>query len=80
MPADVGGPAPPPVAMCILRAEHRDPDGLVVTVTINPNVLSPPAGTGPHPRRIAYATDVDAVLVLVQRFLRDFLRGSFDAP
>jgi hypothetical protein len=75
----MGEPAAATVAMCVLRAEHRD-TGLFVTVTINPDVVSTAPGTARSPRPVGYATDVDTVLVLVQRFLRDFLHGALDPP
>lgn len=72
-------PAAPTVAMCVLRAEHRD-TGLLVTVTVNPDVLAPAADRPPGPALVGYATDVEAVVRLVKRFLHDFLHGTTDRP
>jgi hypothetical protein len=72
-------PAAPTVAMCVLRAEQRD-TGLLVTVTINPDVLAPVADGPPGPAPVGYATDVEAVVHLVKRFLHDFLHGTLDRP
>lgn len=72
-------PAAPTVAMCVLRAEHRDA-GLLVTVTVNPDVLATAADGPPCPAPVGYATDVEAVVHLVKRFLHDFLHGTLDRP